>query len=124
MLKTAEELVKGIREAVNPSTVTEQDIKCAVGRAIDQCGGSFLVDTSGCGHNVRTFSMFLDKVSDEVSLTISQVDVPRWGNSEQNKLYVSPKALESFFELMGGLKSRYEAIRKVEAELKAEHGIE
>lgn len=123
MLKTAEELVKGIREAINPSTVTEMDIRRAVNSAIDKCGGSFLVDLSDDGRNVQSFRMYLDSCCDEVSLSITQMDADRWGNSEQNKLYVSPKALESFFELMDGLKSRYEAIRKVEAELKAEHGI-
>lgn len=123
MLKTAEELVKSIREAVNPSTVTERDIQCAVGRAIDQCGDSFLIDQTGCGRNVQTFCMFLDSMGDDASMTISQMDADRWGDSENNKMYVSPKALKSFFELVDGLKSRYEAIRKVEAELKAEHGI-
>lgn len=123
MLKTAEELVKGIHEAINPTTVTDMDIQCAVGRAIDQCGGSFLIDQTGCGHNVQTFRMFLDSMGSDASMTISQMDADRWGDSENNKMYVSPKALKSFFELVDGLKSRYEAIRKVEAELKAEHGI-
>lgn len=123
MLKTAEELVKGIHDALNPSTVTERDIQCAVNSAIDQCGGSFLIDQTGCGHNVQTFRMYLDSIGDDASMTISQMDAGRWGDSEQSNMYVSPKALNSFFELMDGLKSRYEAIRKVEAELKAEHGI-
>lgn len=124
MLKTTEELVKGIHEAINPTTVTAMDIQCAVGRAIDQCGGSFLVDLSDNGRDVQAFRMYLDSCCNETSLSITQMGADRWGDNEKCKLYVPDKALKSFFELVDGLKSRYEAIRKVEAELKAEHGIE
>lgn len=124
MLKTAEELVKGIREAINPLTVTEMDIRRAVNSAIDKCGGSFLVVLSDDGRDVQSFRMYLDSCCDEVSLSITQMDAGRWGDNGKSMLYVQDKALESFFELVDGLKSRYEAIRKVEAELKAEHGIE
>lgn len=124
MLKTAEELVKDIRETINTSKVTKNDIQCAVNQAIDQCGGSFVIDQTGSGRHVQTCRMFLDSLGEGASMKITQVNMDCWGDSENSELYVSQKALKSFFELVDGLKSRYEAIRKVEAELKAEHGIE